>query len=168
MNKFYVTVVAFLYLIGCTHTKQFSSYDEINSYTEGKIVQIKLYDEKIIKGKNIHLSTDSTFWVDTKNKNTYKLPTSEIIAIRTINRPQGANTGFISFTIFGVIVGVLTYLTADFSDCWLFCEGEVILIGSAMGTTLGIFVGIPMGALIGSKNVYYVNPNLSSSETTKW
>ena len=58
MNIKCVILVSLSLLVGCSHTREFSSYDEINLRTKGKTSIIKLSQGNDINAKELEITPD--------------------------------------------------------------------------------------------------------------
>ena len=58
----------------------------------------------------------------------------------------------------GVVAGVMLFLDGDDKNSFFdFTAEDKFLIGNITGIGLGVFLGYPLGYIIGSKDVYIIN-----------
>jgi len=165
MNRQTVIAAFLVLLVGCTHTRQFSNYDEINSVTRGKVVKIRLSDGNFLKAKDIKIMPDSTFWFEPDKGSKQAISTSQINELVLVNRGRGAWEGFRPFLIAGGILGLIGLASGDdpgagepgWEGFFAFSAGEKAALGLSLGVGYGVVFGLPIGAAIGSKDKYILH-----------
>lgn len=83
-------VVSLILLVGCSHICQFSHYDEINARTKGKDANLLLLNGTNIKGNDILMTADSTYWFQQPMNIKQSVSTSEVHKLILVNRGRGA------------------------------------------------------------------------------
>ncbi len=147
-----------LLFTGCTHICKYSTLGELNNKIKDKEAKITLINELDLIGKDINIYTDSTFWLDPNTENKQSIITSEVSSIITKSRWQGVleglGLGLLGGAAIGAIIGFESY------------EGPDLLVGSPAGAALfvgffcgilGGLLGIPIGAIVGSKDEFIIN-----------
>ena len=170
-------VALLVLLVGCTHIRQFSNYDEINSLTKGKVVKLKLspkvfipsnnkYGVNVIKGRNIQITPDSTYWIEPRTGIKQVVPTSQVFEIVIVNRRRGAWEGFRAFLVAGAVLGGILFLDGDDppSNFISFSAEAKFVLGNIAGIAYGVVFGLPIGAVIGSSDVYVLHNKELTSE----
>ena len=90
MKRFLPLFILTGLFIGCSHTRSFSNYDEINSLTKGKVAKLKLSEGDNIEGRDIQITTDSTYWVEPRKGIKNAVPTSQVHKLVIVKRGRGA------------------------------------------------------------------------------
>lgn len=168
MNRQTMIVALLVLLVGCTHTRQFSNYDEINSLTKGKVATLKLSQKVfipsknkygvIVKGRDIQITPDSTYWIEPRGGIKQVVSTSQVLQLVILNRRRGAWEGFRGFLVAGAVLGIMGFAEGDDTSGFFRLSAEQkFVIGNAMGIVCGVFVGLPIGAASGSKDVYILH-----------
>ena len=162
MNQQSIILIFSVLLASCTHTRQFSSYDEIQSFTGGKKAEIILSDGASFQGRGIEITSDSTYWFDLKNGVKQAVSNMMVAEIIITNRERGAWEGFRFFMAAGTALGIAGVLAGDNYGY----EGTILVVGLGLGVASGVVLGIPMGAARGSKE-QVVFPNKKLDSTSK-
>jgi len=130
-------------------------FDEINKTAKHRTGHIVLLNGREYDGNDIRARPDSTTWTHTIGRTisssktiTQTVATSEVKEIVFKKRPKGALQGFL---ISGAIGGVVfSQIPCEGEDCGLLG----LVGGTVVGVGAGLFVGLPIGAAIGSKEKY--------------
>lgn len=161
---------------GCAHThkinlsSQPSTFNKINANLKSKKARITLANGQAFTGKGPQIAPDSTFWFDPGTNNKYTVSTLEVEKIVTKKRGRGALDGLKYGAIFGGAAGLIVGIIARFP---VFDEDEgaggygvdwtiagLVFVGAIEAGLLGL----PIGAIIGSKDKYIIiAPDDSSS-----
>ncbi|MBA7623185.1 MAG: hypothetical protein GH143_00025 [Calditrichaeota bacterium] len=158
MTRQTIIVVMSVMVFGCSHTRQFTSYDEINSRAKGKLAKIELAQGVNIRGRDIQITPDSTYWIETRKLLKHAVPTSQVHKIVIVDRGRGAWEGFLGFVAAGAVMSVFEFMRGDDPPgLFSFTAEEKFILVNAMGIMFGVRLGPPLGALIGSKDVYVLN-----------
>jgi len=146
-------------ITGCSHVREYSNYEELNTIAQEKPVILKLADGTFTKGKNLMVTTDSTYWENYYPIKNRVVPTAQINEVIIVKLGRGAWEGFQTVAISSLSVGLLGLLSGgDSRNSNLRFSGTFYFyILTALGTFYGSMVGIPLGFLIGSRDVYLVN-----------
>ena len=140
-----------IFFVGCTHHRQFSSYDEINSRVLWQSVKISLSDGTLTKGRNVVIRPDSTSWFVTWTSSNQIVATSSVQHLTIVNRDRGAWEGFRGSLIVGAVLGLIGYASGDDEEVIFgFTAGDKLRLGLTAGVVFGVLIGIPVGAAIGS------------------
>lgn len=152
--------------VGCIHSRHIlhdsltKELDKINEELAGKRVQIELLgDSKKLTAKNIYLSPDSVYYVETKTNKQDRIDISHVHRIITKNHGKGAIEGFAGGLLtWGGLVGVSILAIGGKVDPVEDGPGEGILVYYAIlgGAPLPI-LGTIIGAAAGSKKIYVFN-----------
>lgn len=151
-----------LFLLGCTHTRQFTSLEEINSKANGKKVIVTFYGGENLKCKNLYIDMDSTYIYNIKQKGNQQLETTRIQKIAIINRGKGAWEGFRPFLFGAPLLSALAVAQYEPEPTGFihYTKAQTGLIAFAGTIFYGAIIGVPLGLAIGSREVY----NLASME----
>ena len=90
MKRFLPLLMLTGLFVGCSHTLPFSNYDLINSLTKGKVATLKLSEWDNIKGRDIQITTDSTYWIEPRKGIKNAVPTSQVHKLVIVKRGRGA------------------------------------------------------------------------------
>jgi hypothetical protein len=141
------------------------SYGEVNKKLEGKKATITLMDNQERKGRNAHVTPDSTSWLDMGSGLRQTIPTPEVKQIVVINRRKNTLNGLLWGSIAGASLGLLYVVIVSASDD---DEKRTLSEGlftrqnmkgftlAAMITTFGL-TGLLIGAVGGSSETYVLN-----------
>ena len=161
-------IASSLFLVGCTHIHQVSNYDEINSLTKGKLAKLKLSQNVFmqnnnkygvyVKGKDILITPDSTYWIEPRKGIKQVVPTSQVLELVIVNRRRGAWEGLRGFLVAGVVLGGILFADGDDPPgIFSFSAEEKFVFGNVVGIVYGVVLGLPIGAAKGSKDVYILH-----------
>ena len=179
MKRFLPLLMLTGLFVGCSHTRPFSNYDEINSLTKGKVATLKLQDDYSagrhgifnnfpegdnIKGRDIQITTDSTYWIEPRKGIKNAIPTSQVHKLVIVKRGRGAWEGFRPFFGAGLTLGLLGFMEGDDPPCgpdtWIcfsLSATDKFLFFNSMGIWYGVIPGL-IGYMVGSNDVYVINP----------
>jgi len=149
----FVLIALTVFISGCTHTRHFSTteFDGVNKITERKKATIKLANGNVIFGRDIQISQDSTFWLESKTGHKRSIPTLEVSQIVLLRRGRGALHGF----GFGFLIGGLLGTQDSQTELGTIdASAATVLVDGAI---MGLFVGLPIGALVGSREKLVIN-----------
>jgi len=164
-------VAGFVLLAGCTHMRTFSGYDEINMAAKDQLAEMNLLDGSVIECRNIHVTADTISWLDFDDCR-QSIAAREVGEIVIVRSDRGAWEGFRVFMIGGsvlaagaVILGVAALGSDDPSSGY----AGMIAIGVALksitiGVVGGALLGVPIGAAIGSSDVYVIQEETAGSK----
>ncbi len=125
--------------------------------TENNAV-VTLMNRSKINVKNIDINPDTTKWLNLETKNIDCYKTSKIFSISFTKRWKGVfegfGLGFLSGAVTGMTIGLAS---GNDPPGWfaLTASEKALYLGLALGTVGGV-LGIPIGALVGSKSIYYI------------
>ena len=164
MKRFLPLLMLTGLFVGCSHTLPFSNYDLINSLTKGKVATLKLPEWDNIKGRDIQITTDSTYWIEPRKGIKNAVPTSQVHKLVIVNHGRGAWEGFRPFFGAGLALGLLGLIEGDDPPCgpdtWIcfsLSATDKFLIGNSLGIGSGVIPGL-IGYMVGSNDVYVINP----------
>ena len=161
-------VVAVL-LTGCMQTKQLSyepnsniSFDELNETLEGRNVNIRLSDQRMIASTALRIQPDTTWAIDLLSGQVRGAATTDIDFISRKRTGRGAWQGAMLGAAGGALVGLAAGLALNSSRD---AERARTGIGQYIGviTGFGVILGVGSGAFIGMKkgsHDRYVYPQL--------
>ncbi len=156
MNRLTLIVIMSLLVVGCSHTHRFNTYEVINSRAKGKVATLKLANGANIWGRDVQVTPDSTYWTENRRRLKHAVLTSQVHQIVIVSRPRGAFEGFLMLLVAGQAVGVKAFLSDDDKSI------SVARNISLMYIYPGIIIGIPLGVLIGSRDVYVLREAVAS------
>jgi hypothetical protein len=144
-----------------------SIINEANGTLKNQKTRITLADGSTLMGKGPKIGPDSTFWYDPATNNKYTASTSEIEKIVTLKRGRGALEGlkygaFIGCTA-GLIVGAVGGAPLYSGDDQ-YGPGSILACGWVGAFHAGV-IGLPIGAIVGSKDEYILIAPEDSSLT---
>ncbi len=161
MKKLCLIIYTLSLLIpGCTHIHKYSTFDELNSKTKGKEAKITLINEQELIGKDIYISSDSTFWIDPDRENKKSIITPEVSSIFIKDRTRGAIAGLGLGLLGGAAVGCLYR-----GWFWPIVNAITTGIGGLLGFSYGLIVGVNDKFIINPKGKYSYNFELSTPIT---
>ena len=154
MGRLLILVTALILFFGCAHIHQCSDYSAVNARMDGRDTRIELLEGVYIEVWDAQIAADSISWHDAQNGIKCAIATSEVHQLVILNRFQGALDGFLSYLIVGGVLGLSVALVnaADPESAFL----AMAVIAGAGGLS-GVVIGAPIGALVGSKDVYVIN-----------
>jgi len=170
MKRFIPLFILTGLFIGCSHTLSFSNYDLINSLTKGKVATLKLLEGDNIKGIDIQITTDSTYWIEPIIGIKNAVPTSQVHMLVIVKRRRGAWEGFRPFFGAGLALGLWGLIEGDDPPCasgpnsifcFRFSATDKFFIGNTFGIVSGVIPGL-IGYIVGSRDVYVINPTPSN------
>ena len=168
MKRFIPLFILTGLFIGCSHTLSFSNYDLINSLTKGKVATLKLLEGDNIKGIDIQITTDSTYWIEPRKGIKNAVPTSQVHKLVIVKRRRGAWEGFRPFFGAGLALGFWGLIEGDDPPCqsgsfmcFRFSATDKFFIGNTFGIVSGVIPGL-IGYIVGSRDVYVINPTPSN------
>jgi hypothetical protein len=164
MNRLTGPIVFLVLMLGCSHMRHFSNYDEINYNAKGRKVKVELSNGSYILSKDVQITSDSTFWIEPHEGIRNGIATSKVHKIAVFKHARGAWEGFRPFLFAGVTLGLIAAATTDKDDLMFNNPGGNFIMGTAMGVLPGVVLGIPIGAIVGSKDVYIINPCLQEEK----
>jgi len=161
-NKILVVIVFVTVLLGCTHQNtlgvaDIDGYKYINRASKYKDIQIELRNGKRINVTKLEISPISTILRDPVTAQRITIPTSSIDNISYRNHLSGAFEGF----GLGVLIGGFVGASAGYASgenpgaLQLSAESKALFAGIYYGLSGGI-VGLPIGAIMGSKEIFYI------------
>jgi hypothetical protein len=102
------------------------NYSRLKHYGNGNNGEITLINEKMIKGKNLSINSDTTQWINAETQQNQKIPHTQIKEIKLKNRLSGA--------VAGLMIGLLpTTIAAALLAYFLYGEDSDQSPGSAAG-----------------------------------
>ena len=153
-------------LFRCSHTKQYSSSEEVNQTSLEKTVEIETIWDSVLHTEHFHVGLDSAHWTDrTKNKS-YSLPLSSIHKISIIDRKKGAWYGFRNPLYLGTGLGLLVALNEVISESNPVDPRTIFGGFIALGGFYGLTVGAPVGGLHGYRYEYIVSEVAQPNKAT--
>lgn len=167
---FSLLILSFLGCVSSRHVENNPGYGYaiVNVRSQTGKAYIRLADGKKMKAFNIYMQSDSTSWTDPGTGNIMTIATQRIYSVSFKNRGRGAleglGIGFLVGVVWGTVAG---YALGDDPPNILYdrmSAGEKSII---LGVGLGLFggvIGLPIGAAIGSREVYYFGPNVKQAE----
>jgi len=151
-------------LIGCTQNRNVRSSTDYVALTEKSQRQqaiVTFRDQKKMIAKKVRFAPDSTTWVMPVTHKLISIQTTDVSEVRFTKRVkgalQGAGFGLLGGALFGVVAG----LSSD--EGGFFTPNELAVIGGVYFAALGGIIGLPVGALIGSKEVYHIQADQTKS-----
>lgn len=156
---------------GCAHThkinlsSQPSTFNKINANLKSKKAKITLANGQTFVGKGTQIAFDSTFWFDPGTNNKYTVSSLEVEKIVTKKRGRGALDGLKYGALIGGAAGLMIgVLTGADEDPKGFGPDIDIAGWTVMLAVDGALLGLPIGAIAGSKDKYIIiAPEDSSS-----
>lgn len=149
---------------GCTHMRTFSTYDEITAAAKDQLAELNLLDGGVIECRDVRVAADTTTWLDFDDcrRSTATRDVGEIVIVR---RGRGAWEGFRVFMVGGSVLaagGTILMIAAlgsdDPSSGYLGIAAIIAVIKSiGFGVVGGVLLGVPLGAAIGSNDVYVIH-----------
>ncbi|KAA3620111.1 MAG: hypothetical protein DWQ05_05120 [Calditrichaeota bacterium] len=161
MVRHFLLIIILAFLAGCTHSRQFSNYDQLNSILEDKIVKLEMKDGSRLRVENLQISPDSTSWQEPKTgSKRLATGTEKVHKILIIDRGKGAAEGLGFFMAVGFGLGIAGFLDGDDPPGFFsFRAEEKFMVGFLAGGIIpGVVLGIPIGAFNGSTDIYVLNP----------
>jgi len=170
-RRCFVIIVLVIFTSSCTHIREYSTFDDINTATRDKKTEITLSDDQSLIVDRLQITPDSTFWRNPSGGNTESVPTSEVKSVVVRNRGRGALEGFGLGTLIGFGVGVLIGLIsgddpgAGAGRIFSFtAEEKAGMFGILLGVPGGL-LGLLAGASTGSKDKFIIeDKNQSNSK----
>lgn len=156
-------------LMGCTHTQQVAyepdaslSFDELNETLEGRNVDIRLNDERLIASTALRIDPDTTWAIDLLSGQVRGAATEDIDFISWKRPDRGAWHGAVLGATGGALIGLAAGLAlTSVRDADRAQTGIAQYVGAITG--FGVILGVGSGALIGMKkgsHERYVYPEL--------
>lgn len=169
-KNIWLSVIVAVFIVGCAHTHRLEQqppavyFDEINKTAQSRKGQIALNSGQACEGRNIHVASDSTSWLDAKAGNKQSVATAEINAIMIKSAGKGAGEGLGIGILAGFASGFLLFMSAGEP-----CEGcreNLALVFGGIFAVPGGFAGGLIGAAIGSKDKF-IMPNATEQPSNK-
>lgn len=161
--QYSILIILTMLISGCTHTRHFSTaeFDDVNKAIKGKNATIKLTNGNVTVGRNIQFVKDSIFWIDRETCRKRSIQTSEISQIVLLKKGRGALHG----SCFGFLIGGLIGSQDIPTDLGTIdASAETVLFSGAF---FGIFCGLPIGAVVGSKEKFILKQTPGQVELVK-
>ena len=161
---FVISIILVLLFLQCTHTRRTSLktsssiFDHMNDRFSQNTTYITLIDSSQYIGQNTRITQDSTFWIDSVTEKRNSVLTSEIksIVIKKTWRGvlEGVGIGTLTGFVSGAFIGGV--LIGDNEDGMVFpnSAGKNALAVGVLFGGFGGLVGLPIGAIAGSKDEY--------------
>ncbi len=159
-------LVLFILLPACTHVRTANSddrYAEINQRSEREPVTVWLTNGVRFRTERLHIASDVTTWYEYGTVEVQRFPTDEIARVEFKSRGRGALEGL----GIGLVVGAITGFAFDFASGQQDeeniiqvddLEEDVAIVLGVLWSSLGGLIGLPIGAVVGSKDVYPITP----------
>ena len=146
---YWILIISMVFCLGCSSIR-FVGYDEpscaeLNKQLVGEKARITLKNGEVIKGENISVTPDSTFWVESELKRKQTVSTSDVMEISIKNHSQSARAGLFFGLLGGCATGALIHQSRG-------SEGVPIAIGftAEQKAVIGKFI-LGLGGLLGWK-----------------
>lgn len=165
----YTLVFSILYFCACSSTYRLKDGDftlnRLNDELEGERITTVLTDGKEHDGKNIIVNDHLIYWTDSESGITQSVPSTKINKIITKQHGQGAleglGIGFLSGFTMGALIGI-AITDPDHQSSGFVDLTPRSYIEGALGYGLGFgipfaLLGLPIGAITGHKDIYYIN-----------
>jgi hypothetical protein len=162
-------------LVGCTHNytvrpTRSEHYASLNQHALRKQAIVTLMDGKKFHADKLRFAPDSTSWVDPNTRRVIAVQTTEVSDVRFVRRGAGALEGL----GLGLLGGALTGAIIGFADgddppesFLSFTAEEKAVIGGVLLGGVGGLLGLPIGAAVGSKDVYRIEHQYPQDTTRK-
>ena len=134
-----------------------SFYSKINKAVDGKTITIIATSGDSYEGTDLTVSFDSTKWVLESSDERMIYPTDQIHKIRIKDHLKGAVGGLTIGLIAGLgvaVTAIVVHLNSGESEAGDFAPAVYLL----SGVSIGAFVGSGIGAAMGHKYEYIMNP----------
>ena len=153
----FIIVTLSVLTTSCTHIRQYSTFDEINTRTKGKNAKITLINEQDLIGRGIYITPDSTFWIDPNTSYKKSIITQAVSSIVINNRGRGTLEGLGLGLLGGIATGVSIGLLSGYEPGDIFtAEMKALLLGIGLGG-IGGLLGLPIGTAVGSKDKFIID-----------
>jgi hypothetical protein len=127
------------------------NYDQVTDRLEDAQATIVTRSGVEVDAEQVHLSKDSTFFLDVRLGLARGMSTSDVLSIRYRDHGTGAVSGFLTGLLAGVVVGWIIILVNNDHSSHHGLANLGILFLSVLGTGL---VGLMAGAAAGSSIEY--------------
>jgi hypothetical protein len=163
----FVTFIVFIY--GCGSTKIVNNkdfrYEDLNQKLKGQKVTLEFTDERKVKGRNVRVSADSTyfkgmFWGNRFIEEDVQVPTSSLKQIINEQHDVGALKGFGLGLLFSAAFGYATISNAGEG-----LEGAGAVVGTGFFSVSACIIGAVIGGIIGDHETFYL-PQPVSEDTS--
>ena len=132
------------HIVGSVGSPTFYSLKERALRQKGEVT---LVDGQKYAAERIRLRPDSTSWINPEKQGVFTVETAKIYNVKLVDRGkgalQGAGTGFLSGFMFGTVLGIAVGQ-----------PGIGAVVGLYFFGPLGSLVGVPIGAIAGSKDIF--------------
>ncbi|MFQ5772685.1 MAG: hypothetical protein ACE5HX_19270 [bacterium] len=170
----FLFLVCSIFIFGCAHTHNIpqhshvSKFNELNKKLANKKINLVLIDNaKQIETQNVHIASDSVYFLDVKSNVKMHLATSKVNKIIQINHGKGAVEGFGLGLLGGAAILGATTLVAlnhgDNSEEDAYDRLGIVLTGITIGGGV-VLISPFIGAARGSKNIYVLTKKNSFSK----
>ena len=157
MERLLILVTTLSLFFGCAHIHQSSDYSAVNARMDGRNTRIELLQGVYIEVWDAQIAADSISWPESQNGIKSAIATSEVHQLVILNRFQGALDGFLTSLIAGGVLGCSVAL-AHGDDPESSFMALMVITGA--GALSGVVIGAPIGAMIGSNDVYVINQRI--------
>jgi len=177
MKIYYVLWIPIGFLIlDCSHTHRMGLtdiehyYGGINQKCEGREGKIQAFGNREISGRNIYVTQDSIRWIDPETGSVHALPTSDVTSVEIKRGGRGAlegmGIGFLSGATIGAFGG---FASGDDPPGWFSMTAEQKAAGGGLVLGLsGAIIGLPVGALVGSKDIFILSNPARPLTDSRW
>jgi hypothetical protein len=157
-----MALVATLLLAACTHRYSIEMGNEIDHRpivrkSEKGAVKVTLADGTRERAKKIRFGADSVSWTDPLTGNSRVLSHGEVQQFMTVSHGRGAIEGLGAGIGMGVALGLM-WGVAEGNEApgefFSFTAGQYALVGALIFGSAGGIVGLPIGGIVGSHDVY--------------
>jgi hypothetical protein len=132
----------------------------INERTTGRDATIILANGDGFQAQGVLVAPDSTSWLDPHTDELRTVPTAEVLELRLVSHGKGALQGFGIGVLAGAVTGAAFGL-ADGGDrrnegltLIRFTAAQRAAMGATVFGGLGGLAGLPLGASMGSKDIF--------------
>ena len=160
-------------LMGCAHNytvrpTEPEDYTSLNQRALQKQAIVTLMDGRTVPADKLRFAPDSTSWIDPNTRKVMTVRTTGVSNIRFVRRGKGALQGFgiglLGGAVGGAIIGIA--ISDESADAPFTPGAAPFTVGIFFGGVGGL-IGIPIGAAIGSKDVYHIQSGDANATTQK-
>ncbi len=172
----FISIMLTPMLIGCIHNytvrpTSSADYASLNQHALRQQAIVTLLDGRAFYADKLQFAPDSTSWLDPNTRSVMAVHTTKVSDVRFVRRGRGALEGLGIGLLGGVLTGALIGLAGgdepeDFG-CLPVCTAKAkAFFGGITFGAIGGLIGLPIGAMAGSKDVYHIEPESPQSTTT--
>lgn len=150
---------------GCTH-QQPLRLDEVgrlarfNAQATEQIAVVTLSDGETHSARSLQVTPDLTSWIDPGSNAVMSVPTHDVADVRLRDRGKGALDGLGLGVVIGGLTGAVIGLASGDDDpdlLFAFKASEKAMVGGIGLGLLGGIVGLVVGGVAGSEEVYQID-----------